>query len=330
MIVRQELGGWLESRERQQATAARADLLRRKFHDDPAFAEFRRDVAALDGSNAAALLDAGRAFFDRVGNLAPLLEELVSASAADPFFHPPFKLVSTELHSGLLLFDSPQMVVSLGVVRLEPLAAKKAGARGPSSIMFNAQWTLLRLIHAGDALFSFWEAPPILEGFAADRAGKCRLVERRRMKDGETLLLDGRSQSFVIENARDDLVLLQANVTADAGPLMVEYDSQSLDFVAASSANESGSRLEMMVSLLRLLDDRRAIPWILEAVPTSAFHARWHIMRELLAWDAEAALPGLQAMASADPHPEVRSAARQTLEIFFQPAETDGRVSCHA
>jgi hypothetical protein len=329
MIVRKELDDWLGSRERQQDTALRGDRLRLAVHHMPAVVRLRRRVASL-GGDAAALLQEGREFFDQIGDPGPLLDKLITASADDPFFHPPFKLVSTELHSGLLLFDSPHMVVSLGVVRLEPLAAKKSRACGPSSIMFNAQWTLLRLINAGDALFSFWEAPPILEGFAAEGAGKCRLVERRRMKDGETILLDGRSQSFVIENARDDLVLLQANVTAEAGPLMVEYDSRSLDFVAASSASESSSRLEMMVSLLRLLDDRRAIPWILEAVPASAFHARWHIMRELLAWDAEAALPGLEAMASSDPHPEVRAAARQTLELFFKPADTQRRELCHA
>jgi hypothetical protein len=41
-------------------------------------------------------------------------------------------------------------------------------------------------------------------------------------------------------------------------------------------------------------------------------------MRELLAWDAEAAFPVLKAMAEDDPHPDVRNAARRTISEFFQ------------
>ena len=53
----------------------------------------------------------------------------------------------------------------------------------------------------------------------------------------------------------------------------------------------------------------------------SPFYARWYLMRELLALNAEAARPVLEAMASADPHPEVRAAALQTLEMFFGEEE---------
>jgi len=52
-------------------------------------------------------------------------------------------------------------------------------------------------------------------------------------------------------------------------------------------------------------------------------------MRELLALDADAALPPLRRMADRDPHPEVRAAARQTLELFFaDEPETAGDVQC--
>ena len=41
---------------------------------------------------------------------------------------------------------------------------------------------------------------------------------------------------------------------------------------------------------------------------------RWHVMRELLGIDAEAALPHLKRMAARDPHPDVRRAARSVLD----------------
>jgi hypothetical protein len=51
------------------------------------------------------------------------------------------------------------------------------------------------------------------------------------------------------------------------------------------------------------------------------FYARWQAMRELLALDAEAALPHLSGMAGADPHPEVRAAAAVTLSAWFPGAD---------
>jgi hypothetical protein len=56
-------------------------------------------------------------------------------------------------------------------------------------------------------------------------------------------------------------------------------------------------------------------------------------MRELLAMDADAALPPLRDMAARDPHPEVRAAARQTLDLFFSDSdapEARGDIQCRA
>ena len=51
-------------------------------------------------------------------------------------------------------------------------------------------------------------------------------------------------------------------------------------------------------------------------------------MRELLALDAGAAHPHLLRMAQVDPHPEIRAAASQTLDLFFaDPAE---EIACRA
>ena len=79
----------------------------------------------------------------------------------------------------------------------------------------------------------------------------------------------------------------------------------------------------MMVSLLRVMEREDALPLIAEALDSPHFYTRWHIMRELLAMDAEAALPPLRRMAADDPHPEVRAAARQTLDLFFADEEAE-------
>ena len=140
------------------------------------------------------------------------------------------------------------------------LAAKKIGRRGPASINFTGFVTLLRFLKAGSATLSFWEAPPIADEFQASQAGHCRLVDRRVMADGEEILVDGRHQSFVIEHASDDILFFQAVARAGCAPVGVEYDSDSLAFLGASSTDEASSRLQMMVSLLRAHGARRRLP----------------------------------------------------------------------
>jgi hypothetical protein len=125
--------------------------------------------------------------------------------------------------------------------------------------------------------------------------------------------VDGSCESFVVEHATGDIVYLQATIQAGAAPLTVEYDSDTLSFVNASSTDEASSRVQMMATLLREMDRDDAVPVLRELLKTPHFYTRWHIMRELLALDAEAALPDLRRMAGGDPHPEVRAAARQTL-----------------
>ena len=123
------------------------------------------------------------------------------------------------------------------------------------------------------------------------------------------------------------MLYFQAMVRSAAAPLAAEYDSATLDFIGASSTDEASSRLEMMVSLLRAMGREDAFPRFEEALDAPQFYTRWHIMREMLAMDAEAALPSLRRMAASDPHPDVRAAASQTLDLFFAD---EGGAPCPA
>jgi HEAT repeat protein len=78
----------------------------------------------------------------------------------------------------------------------------------------------------------------------------------------------------------------------------------------------------MMVSLLRVMEREDALPLMIEALDSPQFYTRWHVMREMLALDAEGALPSLRRLAASDPHPEVRAAASQTLRLFFEEEAT--------
>ncbi len=330
MIAGAALAAWLADRGAQQRSRDAVEAVSTTWAHHPLKTDLETRLAALPERSAAAVLEAARSFLDREADIAALLAAMIAGSRADPFFRPPFHPVSSDVQSGLLLFHNRDLSISLGVSGVDMLAAKKAGPRGAASISFTGITGLFRFVKAGDATLSFWEVPVIGDDFVAARAGQCRFVERRRIADGEEIVLDGRCQSFVIEHAVSDIVYFHAMVRPEAAPLTAEFDSKTLAFAGASSTDEAASRMEIMVSLLRTMEREDAVPLIVEVLASPHFYTRWHVMRELLALDADAAHPHLARMAEADPHPEVRAAARQTLDLFFAREPAPETAQCRA
>lgn len=324
MIPGAALAQWLADRDAQKLSYQRVEAAAQRWSVQPLMTQLEREVAEMDPRTSDALIAAARRFMDRSEEVEAMMAELIAASRADPFFRPPFHPLINEVHTSLLLYHHPDLSISLGVTGVDMLAAKKTARTGPASLNFTGYATLLRFLKAGGATLSFWEAPPIEDDFAAGEAGSCRLVDCRRVDDGDEFVIDGRHQSFVIEHAEADILFFQAVARAGCAPIGVEYDSDSLAFIGASSTDEASSRLQMMVSLLRALGRDDAFPLLEEALESPQFYTRWHVMREMLAMDADAALPSLRAMASEDPHPDIRAAAGQTLQLFF------GEASCPA
>jgi hypothetical protein len=332
MISSSELSAWLSDDVRQQQSNQVAVGLAARWRAHPLFIGLEESLAGA-GGDAEALVAVSERFLDSAEEIGLFLNEHVAAASADPFFRPPQQGVLSDIHTGLLLFDDPGLSIVLGVMGIDALAAKKSASRGPTSIGFTGLLTVFDFVKAGGATLSFWEADEIDKDFTGQQSRKCRFVGKRMLHDGERIVMDGRSQSFVVEHASSDLVYLQAIVRSAAAPLAVEYDSATLDFVGASSTDEASSRTQMMVSLLRIMDRADALPLVEEALKSPHFYTRWHVMREYLAMDAEAALPSLHRLAESDPHPEVRAAARQSLDLFF-PAGSGNQnqepLSCRA
>jgi hypothetical protein len=317
MIAGDELAAWLRDKPRHGRSQAATRGFAEEWRRSTLIAGLERELAGQEHPTTQSVVAAARRFFDRGEELAALLGALIARCREDPFFLPPFNPLSSEIHSGLLLFQDQELSIGFGVTSLEMLAAKKAFRKGPASIGFTGVVNLFRYLKSGNALLSFWEAPPIEPGFSAATAGECRRTGRRRIADGEEILIDGRSRSFIIDHADGDIVYLQAMVRTAAAPLTAEYDSDTRSFIGATSTDEASSRLQMMATLLREMDREEAVPLLRQSLSSRHFYTRWHIMREMLALDAEAALPDLRRMAEEDPHPEVRAAALQTLRLFF-------------
>lgn len=323
MIAGRALEAWLADEAGQRATVARMEEVRGRLRRLPAVAALERCAEAADGVDPAPLLAAARIFLRSGEAVDGCLELMIGAALEDPFFRPPMLSGLSEIQAGLLLVDQPLLSVYLSIASAAGIAEKRLNRSGPSSIAFTGRRSIYRFLRAGEAILSLWEAPDIEAGFSAESSGRCRLLERKAVADGDLLELDGRRQGFVIENARSDIVYLQASTPVGSAPLAVEYDSRTFRFAGASSGDEPSSRMQLMLSLLRVLDRKDSAPVFREMVRGPNFFDRWHAMREFLALDAEQALPCLRDMAEGDPHPEVRAAARSTLALCFGQAEAE-------
>lgn len=317
MFVSAELTAWLNDPQRQVDAREAADEFMKRWTSRAGVRELQHDLRSLKIRTADSVLAAARRFMSRMDEFRDLLRDFSAAAADNPFFRPHFLLLASDVATSILLYADPDVTVSMGVTSADALAAKKSGERGSGSIAFSGLRSVFHFLKSGNATLTIWEAPESGDTFADDQGGHCRLVERRRIADGETLELDGRTQSFVIEHATSDMVYIQAEALVDRAPLAVEYDDRTLALVGATSTDEVSSRTQMMASLLRLMGRKDAAPVIARLIERVPFYARWYLMRELLALDVDAALPVLARLAEADPHPEVRATAAQTLALFF-------------
>jgi HEAT repeat protein len=81
----------------------------------------------------------------------------------------------------------------------------------------------------------------------------------------------------------------------------------------------------MLSTLLRTMEREDAIETLREYLHHRDFFVRWHVMRELIALNAVAALSDLAQMAKADPRQEIRSAAARMLSRIEARAMSSDR-----
>lgn len=310
----QQLHDWLSSRPAQNATQRGINEFGRSWDAGPAKQGFDHALAALPEQSAEAIAEAVSSLFADDSWVQSFIGGIGERLRADPFFDPPFLALNSDVNSGLVAFEDPRVSIAAGVTRLADLAARKTAKRGATSIAFSGRMTVIKFVRAGGARLGFWDAPEIKPGFAAAEAGQCRRSGTRTIADGDIVIVDGRRQTYVIEHAEGNLMILQAEIALDRAPLSVEYDSATCNFVGCSATGDGASRIQMITTLLRKLGCAAAFPTITAFLCHEDFFVRWHVMKELLGLDAGAALPHLKRQAARDPHPDVRRAARQVLD----------------
>lgn len=308
------LAAWLQDRAaRDGARAAAAEFARSWARDTP-LPTLARTFDALGEPDAEEVAALVRPLLEDSRWAQAIVARLIEEALRDPFFEPPMVALHSDVQAGLVLYADRHAVIALGTGALDRLAKKKR-TRRQGSIAFPGHVSLIRVLEGGGAALSLWE------GGWRDRAplDRCEAAGHHRLADGDLLVIDGRTTSFLVDHAQSDMVLLHATIFADAAPTACEYDRATLRLTATGAATERASRTQMLTTLLAALGRSDATAFDAASRTREPF-ARWHAMREWLAIDADAATARLEEMAARDPDSELRMLARKTLALIPCPA----------
>lgn len=322
MIPRPQLQAYLAGSQSRPAPPAL------HWREQPVLARLHDALEALPERSSAAIGALVERLFADTAWLEHWVARLAQAAAADPFFDPPLVVNGNKHQRGLVIFSHDCLALTLNVLAIDALAAKKAHRRGPGVIVFTGGRSVQKFLKGGGALLQLWSAPPSDAAFSLAEAHRCAPAGYHAIEDGEILTIDGRTQSYVIDHAVSDIMVLQADLRVDRAPLLVEYDAQTLLAVGASSTNDGASRSQMLLSFLSMRGRAGDADILERYTHDDAFYLRWHAARELLGVDVDRAMDRLRAMELVDPHPDIRGAARSALSMLVGQAA--GAAPCHA
>jgi hypothetical protein len=246
-----------------------------------------------------------------------LLQPLINALAADPWFEPPFKVSRDRLRTGIALLDCPAVALSVTTI----CAAELNRLPLPATVVMPGRVTLTHYVRAGKALMRRWRAAPAARDFSATGAASARELSPHVLKDSALIRQDGRTSGHLFVRAEGDIVALTATIKPSAAPLIREYAIADGSLVRVACADEAASRIEMLLTFLRVSGRTDASAIFDSTSRHPAFHLRWSAMREWLMLDGYTARTRLAEMCAHDANAEVRAAAAATLPLLDRRLE---------
>ncbi len=325
MISGPELRHYFQQAEQVRRGALPTSLPAHHWRLQPALAALHDALDALTDPTVDSVREVVEAAFADTDWIDGWIAAMAQAALRDAYFEPPLAPTGNGFQRGMAVFAHRHVDIALNSLPVDVLAAKKMRPRGPAAITFTGTVSVQKFLRAGGALLRMWDAPQVSGNFSLDDGLACRPAGHRALGDADILTLDGRTQSYVIEHAIADIVVLQAEILVDRAPLLVEYDSEDFTAVAACSTSDGASRSQMLLSFLATLgrseDDAVVEPFTHD----DSFFLRWHATTELFRLNESRARARLHAMAERDPHPDLRAAARNALGVLAMEAS-----ACHA
>lgn len=291
--------GWLDDRAELLAAHARSVVAAGEWLDGEPCRTLRARFDAVAPGDAGGAVEVAAGLLAEEQHIEALLAPLIDGLRADPLFEPPFRVHRDSLRIGAVLFDHPAVSISAGVLFADALASLPP----PRTVVMTGRFSVVRYHRAAGATLARWTL----------NDGRCRPAEPLSLGDGVVVRNDGRRQASLLTGAARDVATLTATIRYGAAPAMREFSMADGAPVREATLDDTVSRTGALLTLLRLSGRADAESAFDAASRHDEHHLRWTAMREWLALDVARALPRLEEMAGADPHPEVRGVAGATL-----------------
>jgi len=121
--------------------------------------------------------------------------------------------------------------------------------------------------------------------------------ESLALAQGDTLALSGRTETKIIKQVADRLLVLRLSRSPVSPMASLEFRLSDGVLVHRASGERRDSRHELMLALLGRMGRIDAAPIMAEMTQTGADHLRWEALRECLALDTVEGFSALNAMA---------------------------------
>ncbi|MEO0870420.1 MAG: hypothetical protein AAFY19_00465 [Pseudomonadota bacterium] len=248
-----------------------------------------------------------------------VLRELHDISQ-NSLYAPPFHAIYEGAFKGMTLYSGPDALVAITTVEANDFLYSKRGNKGGDrSVAFSGLDGYIRFIKAGGLKITRWQSPLITSETELGAHLTCTKGESIAVRDGDCVRMAGGKETIIFDSCEESFTMLQISLRESRSPVVPEYEVSSRRLVACSAADQKSSRLQMLSSLVRLLDGSASAE-LQDRLTRHADHfVRWHTMREWLSKNAGEARPRLEEMAASDPNPQVRQAAVMTVKMLFTP-----------
>lgn len=249
------------------------------------------------------------------------IDELVSEElrrfASRPLYATTARTIDSEALTGIVLFDSDQLRVSL--VSIGPIAHRIKKSRkndaSVSGITMQGTDSFIKFIKGGNATLNLWLAEP----FNREDPLSFREMHQqadRKITDGDTLFLEGGSTGMSIASCESPILFAIATRNTPRTAVNVHYDMEG-KLHSFTAADMKSSRIQLLATLVRELDWHMGVEHLIAIATKHPDHfVRWHAMREAIALDSGASVPHLNRMVDQDKHPQVREAASKTIALI--------------
>ncbi|MFN3475605.1 MAG: hypothetical protein ACK4ZW_16315 [Blastomonas sp.] len=169
-------------------------------------------------------------------------------------------------------------------------------------------WTTIRFLAAPGARIQRHILSQTSEGWRATRETPEAVVT------GQSIRLNNAIEALQFVDVVADVIMLRLFVRDPDLQEAIECNARTGTVVRVREAQSRQGRIRMILSLLRAMGRRDAVPLVARAMASWPGHLRWHAVREALATDSQAGFALLQTMAKSDPEAQVRALASRTRD----------------